>query len=62
MEYLAQITTLHDLHFAREAITDAGIMQLSTLTNLQTLALRECPQVRCADCTSHLCLYCSVAA
>ncbi len=46
MAYLAQITSLHELQFARESMTDYGIKQLSTLTNLQTLALRECAQVR----------------
>jgi hypothetical protein len=45
MAHLAQITSLHELHFEREAMTDDGIMQLTALTSLQMLALRECRQV-----------------
>jgi hypothetical protein len=45
LAYLAHITTLQELHFETESLTDAGITQLSSLTRLETLALRDCAAV-----------------
>lgn len=45
LAHLAHITTLQELHFETESLTDAGIIQLSSLTRLETLALRDCAAV-----------------
>ena len=45
LSYLAQITTLQELHFDTEELTDVGVAQLTSLTNLQSLALRDCGEV-----------------
>ncbi|KAG1679099.1 hypothetical protein FOA52_000454 [Chlamydomonas sp. UWO 241] len=45
LSYLAQITTLRELHFDHENLTDVGVAQLSTLTQLESLALRDCAGV-----------------
>lgn len=45
LAHLAHITTLQELHFESENLTDAGITQLSSLTRLETLALRDCAAI-----------------
>jgi len=45
LAYLAQITTLQELHFDTEELTDAGVSQLTSLTRLESLALRDCGEV-----------------
>eukprot|EP00798_Chlamydomonas_sp_ICE-L_P006589 gene6589-3243_t len=53
LSYLAKMTSLQELHFEREDMTDVGIKTLSSLTNLQSLALRDCGDVS-GDSLSHL--------
>ena len=43
--YLGQITSLRELYFMSEEMTSQGVKQLSTLTNLHSLALRDCAHV-----------------
>jgi hypothetical protein len=43
--YLAQCTSLTQLSATNEDVTNAGVLQLSALTNLQSLALRDCCEV-----------------
>ncbi|KAG1655240.1 hypothetical protein FOA52_007972 [Chlamydomonas sp. UWO 241] len=45
LSYLARITTLRELHFDHEELSDVGVAQLSTLTRLESLALRDCDDV-----------------
>jgi hypothetical protein len=45
LAYLAQITTLQELHFDQEELSDAGVAQLTSLTRLEFLALRDCGEV-----------------
>jgi hypothetical protein len=45
MAYLARLTQLTELHCTNEELTDEGIHHLSSLTDLNTLALRDCCEV-----------------
>jgi hypothetical protein len=45
MGYVARCTSLTQLSATNEDITDAGVLQLTALTNLQSLALRDCCEV-----------------
>lgn len=45
MSYIAQMTSLTALHFSNEEMTELGLKQLSTLTQLQCLALCDCCEV-----------------
>lgn len=45
MSYIAQMTTLKELSFSSEEMTELGLKQLSTLTQLHSLALCDCCEV-----------------
>eukprot|EP00798_Chlamydomonas_sp_ICE-L_P023440 gene23440-30725_t len=45
LAYLAKMTSLQELHFEKEEMTDMGLKTLTSLTNLHSLALRDCGDV-----------------